>query len=79
MDAIFKKSTGVFNVVSVAAKEPYHYDRHGNLKPEYLEEAVRRRSSAIPEEAGVMGQKKPRGSLNGVEGREKAESGSSGS
>ncbi|RMZ19445.1 hypothetical protein D0859_16563, partial [Hortaea werneckii] len=35
MDEIFKKSSNVFNVVSVSLKEPYHYDKHGNLKPEY--------------------------------------------
>ncbi|KAI7476008.1 general substrate transporter, partial [Hortaea werneckii] len=45
MDEIFKKSSNVFNVVSVSLKEPYHYDKHGNLKPEYLEAAMRRRSS----------------------------------
>jgi hypothetical protein len=44
MDAIFKKSTNVFNVVSISIKEPYRYDKHGELKPEYLEEAIRRES-----------------------------------
>lgn len=44
MDAIFKKSTNIFNVVSISVKEPYRYDKHGELKPEYLEEAIRRKS-----------------------------------
>ncbi|KAL4914315.1 general substrate transporter [Aspergillus aurantiobrunneus] len=44
MDAIFKKSTNVFNAVSHSIKEPYRYDKHGQLKPEYLEEVIRRES-----------------------------------
>lgn len=44
MDAIFKKSTNVFNAVTYSIKEPYRYDKHGQLKPEYVEEAVRRDS-----------------------------------
>ncbi|KAL2855724.1 general substrate transporter [Aspergillus pseudodeflectus] len=45
MDMIFKKSTNVFNAVSISIKEPYRYDKHGQLKPEYLEEAIRRESA----------------------------------
>ncbi|KAL2386448.1 hypothetical protein RJZ90_000585 [Blastomyces dermatitidis] len=45
MDSIFKKSTNVFNAVTNSVKEPYRYDKHGQLKPEYLEEAVRRKST----------------------------------
>ncbi|OJD20907.1 hypothetical protein ACJ73_07756 [Blastomyces percursus] len=45
MDSIFKKSTNVFNAVTNSIKEPYRYDKHGQLKPEYLEEAVRRKST----------------------------------
>lgn len=41
MDAIFKKSTNVFNAVTLSIKEPYRYDKHGQLKPEYLEEHMR--------------------------------------
>lgn len=44
MDAIFKKSTNVFNAVTISIKEPYRYDEHGLLKPEYLEEVIRRES-----------------------------------
>ncbi len=40
MDDIFKKSSNVFDSVSNSIKEPYRYDKHGNLKQEYLEEAV---------------------------------------
>lgn len=40
MDDIFKKSTNVFNVVSISVKEPYRYDDKGNLKQEYLEEVL---------------------------------------
>lgn len=47
MDAIFKKSTNVFNAVTISVKEPYRYDKHGQLKPEYLEEAVRRESATV--------------------------------
>ncbi|KAI7364046.1 general substrate transporter [Hortaea werneckii] len=77
MDEIFKKSSNVFNVVTVSLKEPYHYDKHGNLKPEYLEAAVRRRSSV--HDTGAYGNEKPRESLQGAEGREKADSHSSSS
>ncbi|KAI7529660.1 general substrate transporter [Hortaea werneckii] len=77
MDEIFKKSSNIFNVVSVSLKEPYHYDRHGNLKPEYLEAAMRRRSSV--HDTGAYGNEKPRESLQGAEGREKADSHSSSS
>ncbi|KAL4881794.1 general substrate transporter [Aspergillus karnatakaensis] len=44
MDMIFKKSTNVFNAVSYSIKEPYRYDKHGQLKPEFLEDAIRRES-----------------------------------
>ncbi|KAI7157151.1 hypothetical protein KC352_g27405, partial [Hortaea werneckii] len=77
MDEIFKKSSNIFNVVSVSLKEPYHYDKHGNLKPEYLEAAMRRRSSV--HDTGAYGNEKPRESLQGAEGREKADSHSSSS
>lgn len=42
MDGIFKKSSNVFDAVSISLKEPYRYDKHGQLKPEYLEEAEHR-------------------------------------
>jgi len=74
MDGIFKKATNVFDVVSISVKEPYRYDKHGQLKPEYLEEAVRRRSSV--KDIGVYSNEKPRGSFHGAEGHEKAESSS---
>lgn len=48
MDMIFKKSTNVFDVVKISVKEPYRYDKHGQLKPEYLEEAIRRQSVTEP-------------------------------
>ncbi|KAL4740269.1 general substrate transporter [Aspergillus similis] len=44
MDTIFKKSNGVWSAVQHSIKEPYRYDKHGQLKPEYLEEAIRRES-----------------------------------
>ncbi|KAF5859133.1 hypothetical protein ETB97_003274 [Aspergillus alliaceus] len=47
MDNIFKKSTNVFNAVTLSIKEPYRYDKHGQLKPEYLEEAIRRESASV--------------------------------
>lgn len=37
MDDIFKKSSSVFNVVSVSLRQPHRYDEHGQLKEEYLE------------------------------------------
>ncbi|KAJ5746836.1 uncharacterized protein N7511_008532 [Penicillium nucicola] len=40
MDSIFKKSTNVFDAVSLSVKEPYRYDKHGQLKLEYLEESI---------------------------------------
>jgi hypothetical protein len=45
MDGIFKKTTNVFNVVPISVKEPYRYDKHGQLKDEFLAEAGRRPSS----------------------------------
>ncbi len=47
MDDIFKKSTNVFDVVTISIKEPYRYDKHGQLKPEYLEEAIRQGSITV--------------------------------
>lgn len=47
MDNIFKKSTNVFNAVTISVNEPYRYDKHGQLKPEYLEEAIRRGSVLV--------------------------------
>lgn len=47
MDDIFKKSSNIFDVVKISIKEPYRYDKHGELRPEYLEDAVRRKSSAV--------------------------------
>ncbi|KAJ5669521.1 hypothetical protein N7462_010591 [Penicillium macrosclerotiorum] len=47
MDAIFKKSTNVFDAVTISIKEPYRYDKHGQLKPEYLEEAIRQGSVSV--------------------------------
>lgn len=40
MDDIFKKSSNVFDAVTVSLKEPYRYDKHGQLKAEYIEEAT---------------------------------------
>ena len=58
MDDIFKKSTNVFNVVSISLKEPYRYDKNGQLKDEFLAEAGRRRSSV--KDIGTSGyEKKP--------------------
>lgn len=42
MDAIFKKSSNVFDAVSISLKEPYRYDKNGQLKAHYLEEAEHR-------------------------------------
>lgn len=54
MDGIFKKTTNIFNVVPISIKEPYRYDKNGELKPEYLEDAIRRESIKnsvdVPEE-----------------------------
>ncbi|KAJ6130554.1 hypothetical protein N7512_003334 [Penicillium capsulatum] len=40
MDDIFKKSSNVFNVVNISIREPHRYDKHGQLKPEFVEEIV---------------------------------------
>ncbi|PKY02699.1 general substrate transporter [Aspergillus campestris IBT 28561] len=47
MDNIFKKSSSIFDAAKISIKEPYRYDKHGNLKPEYLEEALRRTSVTV--------------------------------
>ncbi|PGH18867.1 hypothetical protein AJ79_00283 [Helicocarpus griseus UAMH5409] len=44
MDDIFKKTTNIFNVVPISLKEPHRYDKHGQLKPEYIEDVVRKES-----------------------------------
>lgn len=48
MDDIFKKSSNVFNVVSLSMSEPLRYDEKGQLRPEYLEEAIRRTGAHAP-------------------------------
>lgn len=40
MDDIFKKSSNIFDVVSNSINEPYRYDKHGQLKQEYVEEIL---------------------------------------
>ncbi|KAA8649356.1 uncharacterized protein ATNIH1004_005257 [Aspergillus tanneri] len=47
MDNIFKKSTSIFDAAPISLKEPYRYDKHGQLKPEYLEDAIRRGSDFV--------------------------------
>ncbi|KAF4122748.1 Sugar (and other) transporter [Geosmithia morbida] len=42
MDMIFKKSHSIFDVTAISIREPHRYDKHGNLKPEYLEDNVLR-------------------------------------
>lgn len=51
MDNIFKKSSNAFNAVSVSLKEPYRYDKQGNLKGEYLEEVLQAQRD---ENSGVL-------------------------
>lgn len=48
MDDIFKKSSNVFDVVSISLKEPHRYDRHGQLKSEYIEEIVQNERISEP-------------------------------
>lgn len=38
MDDIFKKSHNIFDVVPNSLNEPYRYDKHGELRPEYLQD-----------------------------------------
>ncbi|KAJ2977883.1 hypothetical protein NQ176_g4121 [Zarea fungicola] len=54
MDSIFKKSTNVFDAVSVSLKEPYRFDKQGKLKAEYLEDAehVERREKSRHSSSG---------------------------
>lgn len=40
MDDIFKKSSNIFNVVDISIREPHRYDKHGQLKAEFVEEIV---------------------------------------
>lgn len=40
MDDIFKKSTNVLNVVTIANTEPHRYDKDGNLRPEFKDWAA---------------------------------------
>ncbi|KAI5302780.1 hypothetical protein KEM56_000361 [Ascosphaera pollenicola] len=45
MDDIFKKSSNIFDVVKVAANEPFRYDEHGRLKPEFFNVGAQRKAS----------------------------------
>lgn len=48
MDAIFKKTTSIWNAAPISVKEPYRYDKHGQLKPEYMvEEGEGGRSGSV--------------------------------
>lgn len=50
MDAIFNKTTSVFNVVSVARNEPHRYGKHGELLINYEDtEQHLRRASHVSE------------------------------
>lgn len=49
MDDIFKKSTSIFDAPWISIREPHRYDKHGNLKPEYLEERPREKNDGTPE------------------------------
>jgi hypothetical protein len=55
MDDIFKKSTNIFDATRISLNEPYRYDKHGQLKPEYLEDAMRRRSVSVHVAAAEKG------------------------
>ncbi|KAB8079739.1 general substrate transporter [Aspergillus leporis] len=55
MDDIFKKSTNIFDATRISLHEPYRYDKHGQLKPEYLEDAMRRRSVSVHVAAAEKG------------------------
>ena len=66
MDEIFHKTTGVFDVVSIArpANTPHRYDKNGRLLISYLEtEEHRRRASAT--QPGVKG-------VNEIENKERS-------
>lgn len=54
MDNIFKKSTNVFDSVTNSIKEPHRYDKHGQLKQEFIEEILHTETSAdhLPGEKG---------------------------
>ena len=49
MDEIFKKSSSIFDAPWISIKEPYRYDKHGHIKSEYIEEAIRRQSEPKPD------------------------------
>lgn len=40
MDDIFKKSSNIFNVVPNSINEPHRYDKHGQLKMEFMDEIM---------------------------------------
>ena len=40
MDDIFKKSSNIFDVVPNSINEPYRFDKHGELKVDYIEEIM---------------------------------------
>lgn len=59
MDSIFHKTTNIFDVVGVAAKEPRRYGKNGELLINYEEtdefqrQTERRRSSVISAQSDV--------------------------
>lgn len=46
MDNIFKKSTTIFNAVDISLTEPFRYDKHGQLKQEFIEEMMHQEDAA---------------------------------
>lgn len=50
MDDIFKKSSNVFDCVSISLKQPYRYDKHGQLKAEYIEEFEQHENASEPKQ-----------------------------
>ena len=70
MDDIFKKSSNVFDVVPISVKEPYRYDKHGQLKQEYIEEVLHNEVPAIARDLSAN-EKEGNSDTNGS-GEEKA-------
>lgn len=52
MDDIFKKSSNVFNVVSNSLNEPHRYDKHGQLKMEFVDEILHHEVAGQTEKPG---------------------------
>lgn len=74
MDEIFHKSTGIFDVVSMArpSNTPNRYDKDGHLVISYLDTEEHRRRSSVAAQGGASSAAQ-KGRLDAVENKPRAQ------